>query len=110
MSLPSYDALPAALQFIVLSLACYRLQRIITTDTWFLSRKFREFLERRSTRGGLALEISELFHCGHCFGWWTSITVYAISAQLFSIQLPVYQAIATAAVVSGFTELFDKED
>lgn len=79
-------------QWIVISLACYRIQRIVTTDDWPPSLWFRKKMRFNAY-------LLEFFSCPWCFGTWATWAIFALSAQFVSVPLPVFQALAGSAVV-----------
>lgn len=110
-----YNSVGVVFTWVLLTLACYRLQRIVTADSWYFTQAFREWLEKKSAPAHKAgkqtvwTEATELFSCPYCFGWWTCIVVFALTAQVISIPLPAIQAIAASGVV-GFVGVWDSRD
>lgn len=94
------------LKFIILALASYRLQRIVTSDTWYFSDKFREYHRSHATDNRFRRELYELFTCPWCFGWWVTLAVFTVD-YFFSIHIYIWAAIAASAIV-GY--LGSKED
>jgi hypothetical protein len=95
-------------QWVLITLGCYRAQRLITTDSIYPSRAFRAYLTRRaaptSGRPGFHLwnELDELFTCPHCMGIWVSSVFYFIAAYFHHLSIPLtfLQAIATMGAIS----------
>lgn len=90
--------------FILLTLAAYRLQRIVTADTWPPSAWFRDWVDDRF---GPTSSWSEFFHCPHCLGFWTSLAVFAEHFLLGAVPIEVYMAIAAAGVISLAHDFMD---
>lgn len=88
-------------QWALLSLTAYRLQRIVTTDSWPISRWFRMSIYRRF--GGDSAWY-DFFTCGWCFGWYCTLAVFAISTLWLNVPLPVLQALAATAVVGQIAQ------
>lgn len=84
------------LVFIVLSLAAFRLQRIITTDQWPPSDWFREKVRSRT---GDDSSWTTLVTCPWCFGFWISLAVMAEHHYLGVIPMWVYGVFAVSAIV-----------
>lgn len=106
MKIPHYTTyLNPIFLWILLSLASYRLTHIVTDDSWYPFQWWRTFLAKHAQPAAkeghhnLWTEAAELFSCTWCFGWWTSMVVFAVSSQMLSIPLPVLQFLAAAAVV-----------
>jgi hypothetical protein len=99
--------------FVILALAAFRIQRIFTTDSWYLTQGFRRYLDRRAAPAQKAnqqnfwTEIAELFSCPWCFGFWTSIAVIAEFTFLSVVPLWVYTGFAISAVV-GMLGTYDE--
>lgn len=85
-----------AFQFLLLTLTAYRLQRIVTTDSWPPSKWFRK---RIAQRFGGESSWAEFFTCPFCFGFWATLAVFALATLCLDIPLPVLQALAASAVV-----------
>jgi hypothetical protein len=69
--------------WVLLSLAAYRLQRIVTLDEWPPSEAFRDWVEKRT---GAASGWSTLFTCSWCFGAYVSAAAAAL-AHLFVVDM-----------------------
>lgn len=119
-------------EFVVLALASYRLQRIVTADTWYPTEKFRTFLIDKKSKHELEqsrymrfpiseggpkqerhrkwtkfwMEMIELFSCPWCWGFWTTLTVFTIDYYL-NPNIYIWAAFAASGIV-GF--LGSKED
>lgn len=91
----------AFLLFFLLSLACYGIQRVITTDDWPPSEWFRQSVTTRFGRdSGWAI----FFECSFCIGFWLSAAVFAWAWYLIDIPYPVIQLFASRAVVLYFVD------
>lgn len=113
--MPKFQSLGVIFQFVLLSLACFRIQRIWTADSWFPSEALRNYLKKKADpvhkRGkqNLWTELAELFSCPWCFGAHVTWVVYLIAAQCISIPLPALQAVATMTLV-GMLGTYDGSD
>lgn len=98
------------LLFLFLSFATFRLQRVITADTWLPSRVFREWVDagqvvrKHRTRFRLPKlfwqELYELITCPWCFGAWTAAAVtFIVDRYYFHLPLPVLWWAAISGVV-----------
>lgn len=114
--------------FVLMSLFAFRVQRIWTTDTWYPSERFREFLKGKKdyhevrasaflgikgaspnelSQGNRHLrlakvwqELNELFTCPWCSGFWTSVlTTFVIHFFFVPLPLPLLWPFAISAVV-----------
>jgi hypothetical protein len=83
-------------QFALLSLVAYRLQRIVTADSWPPTKWFREKLE---TTYGEESHTYTLFTCPWCYGFWVTVAVFSWACYLVSVRWPVAQTIAASVVV-----------
>lgn len=97
-------------QLIVLALASYRLQRLVTTDSWLPFQWWRTYLAKKAQpaaqegRANLWTELAELFSCCHCFGLWTVAAVFTEHFVFNWIPMIVYVIFAAAGVVSWLAE------
>ena len=91
-------------QFILLSLASYRLQRIITEDSWPPSEWLRE---KVAIRFGKDSSWYDFITCPWCIGTHLTFAVFAISAQYLTVPLPVIQAFAAATLVGALSSYID---
>lgn len=82
--------------WLILALASFRLQRIITTDDWPLSEWFRDKVR---IRFGLESSWFKLVTCPWCIGSHITILVFLEHHILAVVPFPVYACIAAAAVV-----------
>lgn len=91
-----FNSLPVIFQFILLSLASYRLQRIVTADLWPPSLAFRRYVAKRF---GKDSSWYDLVTCPWCFGTYVTMAVFAVASYSLSVPLPILQAVAAMAVV-----------
>lgn len=100
-------------QLVILALASYRLQRLVTSDSWYPFQWWRTFLYRKAqptiqkSRQNVWTELAELFSCPHCFGLWTAAAVFTEHFVFNWIPMIVYAIFAAAAVVSWLAEQED---
>lgn len=87
--------MPDALTFVILALAAYRLQRIVTKDDWPPSEWFRN---KVGTRFGYHSSWFTFVTCPWCFGFWVSAVVALEYQFLRVVPLWVYVLFAGAAV------------
>jgi hypothetical protein len=87
------DVLWQALQFGFLTLAAYRLWRLIGMDG--ITEPFREQMRHGAVPG----KVMELIECPWCLGSWMSFGVFAVATAYASVWLPVAQALAAATLV-----------
>lgn len=91
-----------------MALAAYRLWRIIGQDDWPPSRWLRKQLAIRdpATEGreptGLRetfwAEIRTMIECPWCLGFWSSVVVVTITAQITNVPQPILQALACSCI------------
>lgn len=118
-------------EWVILALASFRLQRIVTKDTWYPTQWFREKLKERWLRAEdeFSVEISrshkmnkeakklhrkaarmreenELFTCPWCFGFWTCAAVFAEHQFLALVPLWIY-ALFAASGLTGMLGMYD---
>ena len=88
--------MPEAWPFVVLALASFRLQRIVTRDDWPPSEWFRGAVERRF---GTESSWFTLVTCPWCFGFWVTAAVFAEHRFLDIVPVWAYAICAASAVV-----------
>lgn len=84
------------LQFLLLCLFSYRLQRVVTSDTWPPSEWFRKSVD---SHYGPSSSIAEFINCSWCIGGLLTIAVFSWAAYLINVPLPVLQTGAAMSVV-----------
>lgn len=89
----------ALIPFVVVSLAAYRITRLVTTDTIFSPVR-----DRLLNRWGNSYA-TEGFTCPFCMGAWISFALVGSLAQIRSIPLPALYALAVSAVVGIVSHL-----
>lgn len=93
------------IEYILLTLASWRLMRLVTTDS--ITKWFREqFWDAKTMKGGVMLLkpesgprriLAELFSCHWCFGVWAAaITVFAYMICAWAVYPVTFLAIAGA--------------
>lgn len=107
-----------ALEFLLLTLATYRITRLVATDSlWADSRdRLRAWLENRGDpddKFGPYLtgqKLAELITCPFCVGFWVSCAVlgFALGAEL--VRLPWQWAIIVAWSIAGAQALCSSID
>lgn len=85
----------AWLQFLIVGLAAHRITRLITTDTFPFST-IRTYLQKRWA--GTIYE--EALTCSACMGAWISFALVGSLAQITSIPLPGFYALAASSLVT----------
>lgn len=89
-----------AYEFGVITLAAYRLQRLVTTDDWPPSERFREIVAERF---GPESAWYDLVTCPWCIGSWITFVTYAVARVLGRRRSPYppasLEALAAAALV-----------
>lgn len=106
--------------FFLASLATFRSQRIVTSDTWYPTEKFREWLviqraknedrqsasvinspqrEKYRKRVKFWTEVIELFNCPWCFGFWCSGVCTLVLMFTVGIPLPLFWWAAISGAV-----------
>lgn len=100
-----YHGLSVVFQWVLISLACYRVTRFVTSDSFPLPRNFRNFVDRKY---GPDHWFADLISCNWCFGTWVIAATYLAIClfHLISVPLPLLQAFATGTVV-GFIGNYD---
>lgn len=93
-----------AFRFVLLSLTCFRLTRLVTTDEWPPSNWFREAVEKRF---GEHSSWMTLVTCPWCWGVWTTGVVYAVDHFIWTIPTILLAAGATMALV-GLLGTYDE--
>lgn len=83
-------------QWVLLTLTSYRIQRIITTDSWPPSIRLRRYVHDRF---GSDSSWCDFITCPFCAGTWLTFATFAVAAQFLNIPSPVLQAIAASAIV-----------
>lgn len=78
--------------FVLMSLAAYRLTRIVTLDV--VTTRPRKWLQTRAD-GKLEYFVT----CPWCVGWYVSAGIVAITAAATSVPLPLLQFLAVACLV-----------
>lgn len=96
MSRDSEETRMTPFTFIILALAAFRIQRIITTDDWPISEWFREKVRSRT---GDDSGWTTLVSCAWCSGFHTSIAVVVEHRFLGVVPMWVYGIFAASAVV-----------
>lgn len=86
-------------QFILLTLAAFRIQRFVTTDEFPPSIWFRKQTEWNA-------HLEKHFQCSWCFGSIATWIIFAIAAQSLNIPLPALQAVAASSLV-GYLGSYD---
>lgn len=90
--------------FVLLCLATFRAQRIVTTDEWPPSQWLRRYIDKRM---GPHSSWAELVHCPWCMSVWLGAVIVAVTDRWFyAIPLPVLVYGAVLAVV-GLLASFD---
>lgn len=101
-----------ALLLVLVPLAAYRLQRIVTADTWPPSRHLRRLLRDRiadvptASRARVRrADLFDLMTCPWCLGFWVSLVV-VVATDLYvrrthgaGLPLPVAWCFFTSAIV-----------
>lgn len=95
-------------QWVLITLTCYRAQRLFVTDDVYPARTWRAFLTNKAapSRGKSGfhfwVELHELFTCPHCMGIWITSLAYFIICHFhhLSVTIPFFQAIATMGIIS----------
>lgn len=82
--------------WLFLSLASFRLTRLVTTDKWPPSKAFRQWVEDRT---GEDSAWTELVNCPWCWGVYVTAGVYLLVPQVVSVPLPLLAYLATLTVV-----------
>lgn len=82
--------------FVILALAAFRLQRILTRDDWPPSERFRDWVKERT---GEDSAWTDYVHCQWCAGFHVSLAVMAENHYLGVIPMWVYGVFAVSAVV-----------
>lgn len=109
MNFPQYDSLVQyglggiVVQWAFLSLAAYRLTRVLIEDEWPPADWFRQYVARRTGRDSAW---TTLITCGWCAATYTSAALYVLSDQMLPIPLPVLSYAATLTVV-GYLATYD---
>jgi hypothetical protein len=88
--------------FVLMSLASYRLWRLIGYDT--ISASIRDELPGDD---GSGFSFREMVECPWCLGSWIAFTVVGITALVTDVRWPVLQALACAVVVGWLHELIE---
>jgi hypothetical protein len=92
--------------FVVLALASFRLQRVVTTDEWPPTQWFRD---KVADRTGADSSWTTLFTCPWCFGMWVSAVVVVEHRYLGWVPFWVYSLLAGAAVAGLLAEWSDSD-
>ena len=97
--------------FAFMSLAAYRLWRLIGVDTITEPARHRLLLdrERRLNPTRLGLKLHDMITCPWCLGTWIAFGVVAVTTIWTPVAWPVLQAGAAASVV-GWLGRRDEED
>jgi hypothetical protein len=86
-----------AVQFVLLSLAAYRLWRLAGADT--VSDRLRGWLA-----GRFGEVVREFFECPWCSGTWIALIITIVTAVVGDVAVPVLQSLAASAVVGTLGE------
>lgn len=96
--------------FLVMSLAAYRLYRIVAKDSWPPAQWFRRGLGEliveyatlnQEARAQRLATVEEMLLCSWCLGAWLSFATVSVATLFTSVPLPVFQGLGVACVV-GF--------
>lgn len=90
--------------FVLLTLASYRLSRIINMDSWPPAAWLRGRLEERGTHAGSWFDFVS---CHWCVGSWFSILVVAGYDHMYGLTAPALWAFAVACAVGLVGERLD---
>lgn len=101
------DQLPPVFEWIILTLAVFRIQRVFTADSWYPTQAWRKYLVKRAmqSQGGdddkqtRWTELAELFSCPWCWGFWVSAGVLGEYYFVSIVPIFVYAVFAISAVV-----------
>lgn len=88
--------------FLLVAALSYRLQRIITTDSWPPSRWFRVSIAKRANAvktEGIWADVYDFFTCPWCIGTWLTAAIFCIDYYHPIPSLLLY--IAAAATLVG---------
>lgn len=92
------------MNLLILSLASYRVTRLLVRDT--LTEPIRVWLGKRASSQRLFWWfLAEIFHCSHCMGMWVS-GLLAMTLHLDTIDWFLY-SLAIAGFQSIITEFLD---
>lgn len=86
--------MPVWLTFVIASLACFRVTRLIVEDTWPPA----EWLRKQAERG--PYWFGYLFTCGHCMSVWVGAVIVAVMWAVDPLPLPGLWFAAVPALVS----------
>lgn len=90
--------------FVLLTLASYRLTRLLTTDAWPPVEWFRDYIERRF---GPDSSWFTLVTCPWCAGVYITFAVYAVDHFLWNPPTWLLAFVASSALV-GYLGTYDE--
>lgn len=92
-------------EWFILAMASFRLQRIVTSDSWYPTQAWREWVNNRAKpdkkkqKQTFRTELAELFSCPWCFGWWVTVGVFLEYHYLEWVPMWVYALCAASGLV-----------
>lgn len=91
-------------RFALLTLSAFRLTRLITTDKWPPTKRFREWIEERT---GEESGWSEFIGCGWCAGTVITGVVFITDRYLWSPSIWLLSVVAAMSLV-GYLSAYDE--
>lgn len=93
----------AIFRYLLLAATCYRVQRIITTDSWPPSEWLRNSVRNRF---GYNSSWSDFIECPWCIGTWITVAIFIFN---YFIPIPtiIIAAIAASAIVGKLGQADD---